>query len=420
MILIDRRGLVAGLALLPVGTGAAEAGFRRGIGVHSLLNWGALDPARSGRYTARPFSGPDYDLPEALLRAVAEAGFDFARLTLDPGPFLQLAGADRDALDGLLVATVRRLQRLGLKVLVDLHPNTQVPAYDAQAIIAGADTPLFRAYAALVRRTARLLAGLRGPEVAFELMNEPPYGYDPESRRRWQGMAETLHAAARAETPDMLLVLTGSHGGDREGLLALDPAPFRGSRVVYSFHYYEPYTFTHQGVVDEGEAGIYRQYLTGIPYPADRVPARLLTARVEASIDADPGLDPGARVRVRRRAVAALADYDRENADRGVIARHFAQVSDWAERHGIPGGRILLGEFGACRSYDDHRAADTESYRAWIGDVRREAEARGFAWAIWALTGTGGMALNDTDGGSALDPVSLCALGLACPPFRRP
>lgn len=420
MAVIDRRGLLAGLALLPAAADASEAAFRRGIGIHALLNWGAPDPARPGRYLARPFAGPDYDLPEALLRAVAAAGFDFARLTLDPGPFLQLTGADRDALDGLLVATVRRLQHLGLKVLVDCHPNTQVPAYDPQVLIAGADTPLFRSYVALVGRTARLLAGLGGPEVAFELMNEPPYGYDPETRRRWQGMAETLHAAARAGAPDMLLVLTGSHGGDREGLLALDPAPFRGSRVLYSFHYYEPYIFTHQGVPDEGEAGRYREYLSGIPYPADRVPARLVTARVEGAIDADAGLDPGERVRLRRRAVAAIADYAREGPNRAMITRHFQQVSDWAGRHGIPGGRILLGEFGACRSYDNHRAADDASYRAWIGDVRQEAEARGFAWAIWALTGTGGMALNDTDGGSALDPGSLCALGLACPRPPRP
>jgi hypothetical protein len=29
----------------------------------------------------------------------------------------------------------------------------------------------------------------------------------------------------------MLLVLTGARGGSRQGLLALDPAPFRASRV---------------------------------------------------------------------------------------------------------------------------------------------------------------------------------------------
>jgi hypothetical protein len=83
----------ASLTLAGVGPARAAAGsFRRGIGVHSLMNWGATEPGRPNLYTFRPFSGPDYDLPMPLLREVATAGFDFYRLTLDPGPFLQLTG----------------------------------------------------------------------------------------------------------------------------------------------------------------------------------------------------------------------------------------------------------------------------------------------------------------------------------------
>ncbi|GLS44528.1 glycosyl hydrolase [Methylobacterium brachythecii] len=408
---------MVGLALLLAGSATAEAGdalFRHGIGVHSLLNWGTLEPNRSDHYAARPFSDVDHELPDALLEAVAKAGFDFVRLTVDPGPFMQLTGAARDALDDRLAATVRRIQRLGLAVVVDLHSNTQVAAYDAQAIIATADSALFRSYVALVRRTARLLAGLARTDVAFELMNEPPYGYDPESRRRWQGMMETLHAAARAEAPEMTLILTGSHGGDREGLLALDAAPFRGSRVLYSFHYYEPYDFTHQGVPEEGIAGRYRQYLSGMPYPAASVPRAAVEAGVRANIDADPDLDFATRLLVQRQAAAKIDTYLRAGADRTMIARHFQEVADWARRNGIHGDQIFLGEFGATRSYDNHRAASADSYQNWIGDVRREAEARGFGWAIWALTGTGGMALVSTDGGTQLDIGSSCALGLAC------
>lgn len=410
-----------GLSLLssgiPAGLGpaaAAEARFRRGVGIHSLLNWGTILPGRPGRYAVRPFADPGHELPDTLLQAVATAGFDFVRLTVDPGPFLQLTGADRDALDAHLVAAVGRLQHFGLAVLIDLHPNEQVAAYDAQTIIAGTDTPLFRAYVGLVRRIARLLAGLRRTDVAFELMNEPPYGYDPESRRRWQGMVETLHAAARAEAPEMLLVLTGTHGGDREGLEALDPAPFRGSRVLYSFHYYEPYDFTHQGVPEPGMAGRYRQYLSRMPYPAASLPYGVLEAGVRANIDADTELNSAARLLVQRQASARIDTYLRAGADRGKIARDFEGVSDWARRNGIPGEQIFLGEFGATRTYDDHHGADPISYEGWIRDVRAEAEKRGFAWAVWALTGTGGMALVSTDGGTELDPGSLCALGLAC------
>ncbi|MBX9930362.1 MAG: glycoside hydrolase family 5 protein [Methylobacterium sp.] len=405
-------------ALVAFGGSLAEAGpapFRRGVGVHSLLNWGALEPGRPDRYKPRPFDGSDYEVPDTLLRAVALAGFDFVRLTIDPGPFLQLSGKDRDALDTLLLATVRRLQEFGLGVVVDLHGNTQVPEYDPQRVIASADSALFRSYVGLVRRTSRILSGMKGGRLAFELMNEPPYGYDPVSRRRWQGMMETLHAAARAEAPDLLLVLTGSHGGDRQGLFDLDPTPFRGSAVLYSFHHYEPHDFTHQGVPEEGLAGRYRQYLSGLPYPVGSLPAALAQDTVRGNVGADAALDPMTRRQVEKEAAAKVSAYLASGLDRASIAKAFDEVGDWARRNGVASDRIFLGEFGATRSYDNHRAGDTLSYEAWIRDVRSEAEARGFGWAIWALTGTGGMAIVATDGGTSLDPGTLRALGLKDP-----
>jgi hypothetical protein len=59
-----------------------------------------------------------------------------------------------------------------------------------------------------------------------------------------------------------------------------------------------------------------------------------------------------------------------------------------------------------------YRASDPKSQEAWMRDVRTEAERRGFRWALWALSGYGGMALVETDGSTRLDPVSLRALGL--------
>ena len=413
------RRLIVLVALLAIGSSPSFAGaeplLRRGVGIHSMLNWGALEPGKPDRYAQRPFAGPDYEVSDALLGRVAEAGFDFVRLTVDPGPFLQLTGSARDALDAHLLAVVRRLQSFGLTVVVDLHPNGQIAAYDGQALIASAEAPIFRAYVELVRRTARLLAGLKDPRLAFELMNEPPYGYDPESRLRWQRMLEALHRAARTEAPNLTLILTGSHGGDREGLQALDPTPFRDSRVLYSFHYYEPHDFTHQGVPDDRLSGRYRQYLSELPYPSGSVPRAMVEDAARSNIAGDRDLNAATRLLVRRMAAARVSAYLDADRDRDAIAGDFEVVSAWARRHGIPGDRIFLGEFGATRSYDDHRAADPISYENWIGDVRREAEARGFGWAIWALTGTGGMAIVDTDGGNDLHAGTLRALGLKTP-----
>lgn len=398
-----------------LGDATAEPRFRRGVGIHSMLNWGVLELGKPGRYALRPFSGPDYELPEPLLRAVAAAGFDFVRLTVDPGPFLQLTGPARDALDGHLMAVVRRLVGHNLSVVVDLHSNEQVAAYNAQTIIASEDAPIFRDYVALVRRTAQLLNGAPRGRLAFELMNEPPYGYDPQSQQRWQRMQEALHAAARAEAPNLTLILTGAHGGDREGLQVLDPKPFQGSAVLYSFHYYEPHDFTHQGVPDAGLTGRYRQYLSDLPYPSASVPREMVDAAIQANVDSDGTLNAAERLIIRRLATSKVSAYVASNRNRAAIARDFDTVSEWARKHVVPAEQILLGEFGATRSYDNNRAADPISYENWIGDVRSEAEARGFGWAIWALTGTGGMAIVDTDGGDRLHQGTLRALGLKMP-----
>jgi endoglucanase len=222
--------------------------FHRGVAIHNMMNWAAVEPSDPNRYVFPAFVGPNYETSDALLRNVAAAGFDFVRLTIDPGPFLQFTGSKREALDQQLKGAVERLLRNGFCVLVDFHPVSQVPKYAPEKLVQAEDDPLFIAYAGVIGRTAHLLATLHTNRVALEVMNEPQYGWDPATTVRWQRLLEHLHREARAEAPDLLLVLTGARGGDIKGLLALNPEPFKRSRVLYSFHYYEPHDFTHQGV----------------------------------------------------------------------------------------------------------------------------------------------------------------------------
>jgi endoglucanase len=107
-----------------------------------------------------------------------------------------------------------------------------------------------------------------------------------------------------------------------------------------------------------------------------------------------------------------VARYIDADFGRAQIAADFSAISNWAERHGIAPRSILLGEFGVTRPYGFYRASDPVSQGAWLRDVRREAESHGFRWALWALSGYGGMALVESDGSTSLDPVTLRALGL--------
>jgi endoglucanase len=409
--------IIASLALvMPTAAFAATDGnacFRRGVAIHNMMNWAAVRDTEPKQYIAPAFVGPPYETPDALLRNVAAAGFDFIRLTVDPGPFLQFAGADREGLDRHLVAVVERLLSYGFCVIVDFHPNDQVAAYAAERLVRSIDDPVFHDYVSLVRRTSGLLTGLHTDHVALELMNEPQYGWDQATVERWQRMLEQLHNAARSAAPNLLLVLTGARGGDDKGLIAVDPRPFAGSRVLYSFHYYKPYEFTHQGVKSAQPSAWHWQFISGLPYPAQAGDLDRVWSGIEQNILSDNTLDPAAKRRALQDVHRRVASYIADGFGRQNIAADFDAVQDWARRYGVDPHSIFLGEFGATRTYGNYRASDPVSQEAWMRDVRSEAERRGFRWALWALSGYGGMALVERDGGVALDPVSLRALGLS-------
>ena len=134
--------------------------------------------------------------------------------------------------------------------------------------------------------------------------------------------------------------------------------------------------------------------------------------RIARNVAEDSSLNVLQRGVALRGAKAAAAAYMDSGFDRRAVWRDFRTVADWASRHGVDPARILFGEFGVTRTYGPYRASDDAAREAWLTDVRVEAEANGFAWAIWAVTGYGGMALVETDDAVSFDPVQLRALGL--------
>jgi endoglucanase len=388
------------LALAPAHAEDAAIGFRRGIAVAHAMAWAAVEPAPSRSFVFPPFADSAKNLG-AELKFLRRAGFDFVRLAVDPGPFLQFQGSRRDRLDELLMDRVKLILSSGLSVIVDFHPSDLHPDYLAAALTRGVDTPLFKDYVRLLVRTADLLERLQSRNVALEIMNEPPV-----TPARWQPMLEAAYKAIRERAPRLLLVLDGGAEGGIDGLLALgqfskDPA------TLLSFHYYDPYQFTHQGA-----SWVDARYLADVPYPATARPLQQsldASAALIASTDLSPSEKSRAKVDARQR----LEDYRRSAFDRGTIAQSFDRVEQWAKDHGVPASRVILGEFSA-RGQGEHSGGARGAERArWIRDVREEAEAHGFIWTAWVYRGSGGFALVRDEASSELDPAVTQALGLA-------
>jgi endoglucanase len=97
-------------------------------------------------------------------------------------------------------------------------------------------------------------------------------------------------------------------------------------RLIFTFHYYSPFEFTHQGA----------EWVSGA--------------------DAWLGTSWGTA------------------QDSAAVRQEFDAVAAWAGQRHVP---VFLGEFGA---YSRAAMADRV---AWTAFVRSEAERRGFSWGYW-------------------------------------
>ena len=373
-------------------------GFRRGIGISHIMAWAPLAPAPSKSFIFPPFSYPESAFAREL-GALRRIGFDFVRFAVDPGPFLQWHDSRRDYLDSMLIRRVQLILSSGLAVIVDFHPSDVHPDYLAGKITAGPTTPIFKDYLGLLARTAAGLNGLQSPRVALEIMNEPP----PRAEV-WRPMLETAYATLRKAAPHQLLVLDGGAEGNLEGTTTLND--FGGDpNILFSFHYYRPWQFTHQGL-----AGMAAQYLTDVPYPAGARPIRDSIGATAATVAA-ANLTASQKLRATMDARRDLESYDASSLDRYTIARDFDKMADWARNHAVPAHRVILGEFGAMNNEQRGVATRQPERLQWFSDVRSEAEARGFAWAAWVYSGSVGFSLVKHDGSPELDMGIVQALG---------
>jgi endoglucanase len=398
---------VGGLCAAPAPAQTAGVGtaFHRGIGISHVMAWAAVAPGPAQEFVYPPFSDVSDAQFSAELQTLRRTGFDFVRLAVDPGPFLQLQGSRRDVLDRMLIDRVKLVLSSGLAVVVDFHPSDMQPDYTAQALTAGTTAPVFQAYLRLLERTAGLLGDLRSDRVALELMNEPLV-----RAGAWQPMLEAAYAAARSRSANLLLVLDGGDEASPGALMVMQTARFaQDPAALFSFHYYEPYQFTHQGASWNAA-----RYLADVPYPARARPLDD-SLNATAALIARSDISEPQKALAYQDAQARLNDYRASGFDAGTIANDFARIARWARAQGIPNSRLLLGEFGARETPLQHGGARAAERAQWFHDIRAAAEANGFGWAVWAYRGGGGFALATSDAGNDIEPDVAQALGLNSP-----
>lgn len=135
-------------------------------------------------------------------------------------------------------------RQLGIKVVLDLHT---IPGgrneKGLQRIFTEKEWQQF-----FVEVWKKLAARYKDETTiwAYDIANEPIEAPSVEGLANWQQLAELTAKEIRAIDPAHPIIIEGADGGSPWGMVALNKIEVPG--IIYSFHMYEPATFTHQGL----------------------------------------------------------------------------------------------------------------------------------------------------------------------------
>jgi aryl-phospho-beta-D-glucosidase BglC (GH1 family) len=329
--------------------------------------------AQAGDYSTQRLT--TYITPQDFA-LIHRMGFDNVRLSIDAAQLIRNPGASGLNADFLahLDATIHDILSHDLAVIVDIHPE------DSYKHALRTDESAVTSFLALWRKLAAHYATTDPERVFFEIMNEPKVA-DPG---RWSDIEGRAVAMIRSAAPRHTIIAAGANYSGIEDLLLLEP--FADSNIVYSFHYYQPFPFTHQGAdwgMDQWKA------LRDIPYPS--TPEAVAPKLAE---------EPNAPYRYY------LNEYGLDRWDGVRVASEIRFAAEWGAAHHVP---VWCGEFGAYRLYSN------PAMRAqWIRDVRTALERDNIGWAMWEYRGGFGVVIKSGNA-ATFDVKILDALGLHAP-----
>jgi hypothetical protein len=309
-------------------------------------------------------------------------GITFVRVPIDLGFLYDVETGFHQENLALVDRAIRQLHEADLAVIVDLHSTSQADS-DAANYSRSLEDPAFvDIYVQFWSDFAAHLSQFDPEMTIFGLMNEPVFYDTPEA---WWPIQERLIAAARASAPEHTLIATAARWSSIDMLLELPPLD--DANILYEFHFYEPFPFTHQGAT---WAGTPWQELRNIPYPS--------------SPEAVEGLGAG----LSQEAADQIRWYGEERWNREMLDERIGLAAAWGKEHGV---YLICDEFGVYSEY-----APEADRALWIRDVREIFESYGIAWALWEYDGSFGLADRFPSGnGVVFDEAIIEALGLQMP-----
>ena len=163
----------------------------------------------------------------------------------------------------------------------------------------------------------------KSDRLIFEVLNEP---HEKLTEELWNDIFPKALKVIRTTNPERAVIVGPGHWNSIHSLEKLS-LPEDDRRLIVTFHYYEPYHFTHQGAPWDPQSAKWKG--------------------------------------------TTWTGTEKEQDD---LRQSFEKAAAWGKAHDRP---MFLGEFGS------YEVADMESRAAWTRAVAREAERHAIAWCYW-------------------------------------
>jgi aryl-phospho-beta-D-glucosidase BglC (GH1 family) len=284
---------------------------------------------------------------------IKQLGFTFVRIPIgntilfQPDNPSQLKSYNLPFVD----SAVKMATDAGLAVVINYHPWQE--DFEKQMFY---DPSKSNELAAYWQSIASYFKKYTNQQIFFEVYNEPHISQSlgvPNLWTWWWPLQEKIIQAIRSAAPKHYII-AGNEGWNNIDYLTKS-VPYDQQGIVYNFHFYEPFVFTHQGATWVGDTW---KLLHDVPYPAtpENV-APLITASNNQDV---------------KNLLTWYGNY-RVNADS--LDKMIKVAADWSKAYNVP---LTCNEFGVYKVY-----APPADRAQCIHDVRSSLEKYGIGWAMW-------------------------------------
>ncbi len=294
-------------------------GFEHGMGIGGWLTnykrFNVIPVERRFDLSVGDFEHFETYITESDIEYIASLGMDHVRVGFDQVVLEEAPGVYRECIFRKLDEFISWCEKYSLNIVLNLHKAIgnycDIPEKIQLMEDAGLQERFIDLWLAVEKRYHHKKS------IAFELLNEVR-DIEPEL---WNRVADKIISALRNCNPDRVLIIGGTHWNSPHKLK--DMHFYDDRNIVYTFHFYAPFEFTHQQGVLQADPLYYN---CKMPYPGDIERYRDYQMYVHGQNDAYRGF---------------------ERMDIKYLESELESVRNFTALH--PQTKIWCGEFGTIR-----------------------------------------------------------------------